>query len=369
MPPGLCLRDVGIIVLIGAPNGFLYFSSGLKATILQVGAINENPDLRQTAEIWVLTDGRAGNEAQAMALAEAVGRRCRTKIVPKPITLKRWAAMVPAGVSASLGASRKGWPFSGLAEGGDALHWPWPDLVVGAGRRSAPIVAAIRRLHAVTAVQILNPRMPSSAFDAVIAPSHDGLTGANVLSTLGAMSRLTPDIVASSAADWDTRVTHVSRPRLAVVVGGPSKSAKFGTADQRNLLLALQTLQSKHGLLVTTSRRTSPDFAAQLAETLGAKALVYTGEGENPYPAILGLADAVLVTEDSVNMASEAASTGLPVHIFPIGGVATKLARFHEELASRGASRRFTGEIDEWSYEPLAEADRIAADLERRGIV
>src|SRR5690606_33209982 len=98
-------------------------------------------------------------------------------------------------------------------------------------------------------------------------------------------------------------------------------------------------------------------------------AFVWNGAGENPYPGLLGHADAVLVTEDSVSMASEAATTGLPVHIFPLGRVAPKIRRFHESLTARGASRRFTGAIARWSYEPLAEADRIAGDLVRRGVI
>ena len=325
--------------------------------------------MAETVDIWVLTDGRAGNEAQALALAEAIGRQRPASISLKPVTLKRWAALLPPGLSASFGASRNGWPFTGLAEGGDALHWPWPDLVIGAGRRAAPIVAAIRQLHAVAAVQLLNPKMRASSFDAVIAPEHDGLTGANVLMTLGALSRLTPDTVRQQADEWRARTAGIAEPRLAVVVGGPSKSAKFSQADERNLLLALQTLQSEYGLLVTTSRRTPEGFARQLQHALGETALLHTGTGDNPYPAMLGLADAVLVTEDSVNMASEAASTGLPVHIFPVSGIAPKLARFHEQLAKRGMSRRFTGQIGNWSYEPLAEADRVASDLARRGIL
>ena len=321
-------------------------------------------------EIWVLTDGRAGNEAQARGLADAVARARPAKIELKPITLKRWAAMVPPALSAGIGASRKGWPFTGLAEGGDTLCWPWPDLVIGAGRRAAPIVAAIRKLHGVACVQLLNPRMQPSAFDAVIVPQHDGLTGANVLSTLGALSRLTVDGVQAAAEAWRDRVAHLHAPRLAVMIGGPSKSAQFGANEGRTLCLALETLQRDHSLLITTSRRTPEGYAEMLRAALDPKAaMIWDGEGENPYPAILGLVDAVLVTEDSVNMASEAASTGLPVHIFPVGRVASKMAAFHEALARHGASRRFTGEIERWAYPPLAEADRIAADLVRRGIV
>ena len=325
--------------------------------------------MSDASEIWVLTDGRAGNEAQALGLAEAVARIRTMRISSKPITLKRWAALLPPGLLQGLRYSRKGWPFSGLAEGAEQFHWPWPDLVIGAGRRSAPVVAAIRELNAVAAVQLLNPKMKLNAFDAVVVPQHDGLAGANVLSTLGAVSRLTAEGVKVAADAWRERLAHLRSPRLAVMIGGPSKSAQFGTGDERTLCLALETLQRDYGLLVTTSRRTSAGFADKLRGALGPDAFVWSGEGDNPYPAILGLADAVLVTEDSVNMASEAASTGLPVHVFPVGRIAPKMAAFHEALVAHGASRRFRGEIGRWAYTPLAEADRIAADLVRRGIV
>ncbi len=317
----------------------------------------------------MLTDGRAGNETQALGLAEAIARIAPAQISVKRISLKWWAAPIPPALSYRVGAWPKGWPFSGIEEGSDTLHWPWPDTVVAAGRRVAPIAAALRQLHGVTAVQILDPQMPPSAFDAVIVPQHDRLAGANVLTSVGALSRLTRTQIEAEAEAWRDRVEALKRPRLAVLIGGPSKSAKFTTTDERTLLLALDSLAGSHGLMITTSRRTRPAFGRKLTEALGNRALVWEGGDLNPYPGMLGLADSVLVTEDSVNMASEAASTGLPVHVFPISSVAEKLARFHESLSDYGASRRFTGQVGEWSYEPLEEADRIATDLARREIL
>ena len=57
-------------------------------------------------------------------------------------------------------------------------------------------------------------------------------------------------------------------------------------------------------------------------------------DGYNPVPAFLELADAVMVTEDSVSMASEAILTGhrpLVLPLKPIGG-SHKLERFHQYL-------------------------------------
>jgi mitochondrial fission protein ELM1 len=326
---------------------------------------------------WVLSDGRAGNEAQALGLAEALARRRPASVVVKRVRLSRWAELLPAGLSWRLArAEIADWPFSGLAEGAEALAPPWPAAVIGAGRRVAPVAAALRRRHDIAAVQILDPHMPARAFDAVVVPQHDvpsgtpsgALTGANVIRSVGAPNRLTASIVAQGAACWAERLGRLRRPRLAVLIGGPSRSASFTDTEAAELTVALKTLARGHGLMVTGSRRTPEGLMDRLRAALP-DAFVWDGAGENPYLGVLGHADAVLVTEDSVNMASEAGTTGLPVHVFPVGGVAPKIARFHESLAARGVSRRFTGAIARWTYEPLAEADRVAGDLMRRGVV
>lgn len=319
--------------------------------------------------LWVLSDGRAGNEAQALGLAEALTRRRPAAVAVKRAVLGRWAALVPPALSWRLGARDGGWPFSGLAQGAEALAPPWPEAVIGAGRRIAPVAAALRRLYGVTAIQILDPQMPARAFDAVVVPEHDALTGPNVLRSVGAVNRLTPHAVAEAAACWTDAFAPLPRPRIAVLVGGSSRSARFDGRAEGMLLAALRMLAPEHGLIVTGSRRTPPGLMEGMREAIGARGFVWDGTGRNPYPGLLGHADAVLVTEDSVNMASEAASTGLPVHVFPLERVADKLARFHASLERRGASRRFTGAIGRWTYPALAEADRIAAELVRRGVV
>lgn len=319
--------------------------------------------------VWVLSDGRAGHEAQALGLAEALARRRPAAVAVKRALPGRWAAMIPPALSWRMGARPGGWPFTGLAEGAEAIAPPWPDAVIGAGRRVAPFLAALRRLYGIQAVQILDPRMPARAFDAIVVPEHDALVGDNVLRSVGAVNRLTSAAIADAAAIWADRLHGLSRPRLAVLVGGPSRSARFGGSDETRLVQALTTLARSHGLMVTGSRRTPPGLMDRIRGAVGPRAFVWGGTGANPYPGLLGHADAVLVTEDTVNMASEAASTGLPVHVFPLGRVARKISRFHESLRRHGASRRFTGEIGAWTYPPLAEADRIAGELVGRGVI
>jgi mitochondrial fission protein ELM1 len=160
---------------------------------------------------------------------------------------------------------------------------------------------------------------------------------------------------------------HLPEPRVAVLVGGPSRSARFGAKALDRLCEALSRLAVEGiGLIVVPSRRTPPEAVERLADLLsGLGGWIWGGRGDNPYPAALGLAEAALVTADSVNMASEAASVGLPVHVLHLDRIDDKLTRFHAELVAHGAARPFAGELERWAYEPLRETERVAEAVAR----
>jgi len=312
--------------------------------------------------IWAISDASAGNARQARALAQAVARRAGGAVTEKTIALRRPFDRAPPWLWALGGARAGGWPFSGLADRGAALGPPWPALAVGCGRRSAPLVAALKRLGGGAAAQVLAPQMRLSAFDAVVAPRHDRLTGPNVIETLGALNDLDDALIAREAARWAQRLGHLPVPRVAVLVGGPGRSSDFGAQALARLADGLTRLAvDGAGLMITPSRRTPRAVADRLADIVGAcGGWVWGGVGDNPYPGILGLADAVVVTQDSVNMASEAAATGKPVFVSPVDRVDAKVARFHADLAAYGATRPFDGALTSWRYPPLREAERAA---------
>jgi hypothetical protein len=95
----------------------------------------------------------------------------------------------------------------------------------------------------------------------------------------------------------------------------------------------------------------------------GLPAEIWDGTGENPYFTYLALADAFLVTADSVSMISEAAATGKPVHIFDLDGGNAKFARFHQIMRNAGITRAFAGRIEQWSYPVLDDTARAGAAL------
>ncbi len=302
-----------------------------------------------TAPVWALTTGEAGAAGQAEGLAAAVGRPFEVRTV----RLRRPWSWLPAHRQAP------GLLQSGLA---DRLGPPWPDLLVTCGRRSASVSVAVRRASGgrCFTVHIQNPRVPLRLFDLVVPPRHDGIGGPNVLETRVALHRLTPEALAAAGEAWRDRFGDLN---VAVLLGGRSRSHRFTRETVEALAEGLARLEGP--MAVTASRRTEQSTVAALKARLP-KAWFWDGTGCNPYPGMLALARHIVVTEDSVSMTSEAVSTGKPVYAARMAGGNRRLARFQAALMAEGILRPFEGRLEDWRYEPINEAPRVAAELLRR---
>ena len=208
---------------------------------------------------------------------------------------------------------------------------PWPDLVISCGKRAAAAALAVKKASRgrTFAVHIQQPPLPARAFDLLIVPAHDSLRGDNVLVTDLAVHRVTREKLAAARKQFADSVADVPAPRIAVLIGGSNNRYRMTPAITRALAEKLAALASRYGagLLVTPSRRTGAENEAILREVLtplGPRARVWDGTGENPYFAFLALADALVVTCDSVSMTSEAVSTGKPVRISSSVSLGTK---------------------------------------------
>jgi mitochondrial fission protein ELM1/NAD(P)-dependent dehydrogenase (short-subunit alcohol dehydrogenase family) len=306
--------------------------------------------------IWAVADGRAGIEGQVVGLAEAVARLRPAQVSVKQIRWRGLAAALPA----RLNPAPRAWTTDP-----EAIAPPWPDLWIAAGRASLPLSIRVRRWSGgrTFVAQVQDPRLPPRLFDLVIPPRHDGLAGPNIVSILGAPHRVTSEALARARADFAARLEPLPRPRVAALIGGRSKahdlSPTRAQAMARDIAAAVEAAGGS--LMLTFSRRTPPGAKAAFRAEFGAlPGQIWDGEGPNPYFGFLAFADHILVTEDSANMATEAAASGAPVQVLAMDGHSRKLAAFHGELQSYGASRPFAGRLESWSYEPLAETDRAA---------
>ncbi len=131
--------------------------------------------------------------------------------------------------------------------------------------------------------------------------------------------------------------------------------------------LAGQLKELNASLMITASRRTGAENEKILRDTLkGSGAFIWDGRGDNPYIGMLAWADTILVTADSASMLSEACTTGKPVYMISLDGGGSRLDRLHANLQQSGAVRIFEGELEQWTYEPLRDAEKIATELKER---
>jgi mitochondrial fission protein ELM1 len=309
---------------------------------------------------WIVTDGAAGNEAQGLAVAEAVGlpfsvKRVRVKgamrLLPPRLQIHVPAARLLHSVSAN-----------------EPLAPPWPRLVISVGGRSAPIALAVKSMSGAYGLHILDPKLPPALFDLIAAPIHDNLEAPNVIATLGAVHGVTPARLAEAAQRFEASVAALPHPRIAALLGGASHAFSFSSEDAADFGAKLATLARTSGgsLLVTPSRRTPPDSLAMFSRAIAEiPHTLWDGTGDNPYFGFLALADAIVVTEDSVNMVTEAAGTGKPVYVQPLKGSSARLSRFHRLMRERGATRPFAGTLETWSYAPVNDTETVAAAIRR----
>ena len=311
--------------------------------------------------VWVVSDGRTGIENQALGLAEAVQRLFPCEITVKRIRWRKGFDTLPSGLKAPWMLDRSSDPTEPAA--GEA----WPDLWLATGRATVPLsLAARRRSGGRTFVaQTQDPRVSPNRFDMVVAPAHDGLDGDNVFEITGSPHRITPARIAEAAPAFAPRLDPLPHPRVAVLVGGRSKAFDLTQTHAADLAdrIAVAIDAAGGSLMLTFSRRTPPAARALMTARLsGLPGMIWDGAGDNPLFAFLHAADHVLVTQDSANMAAEAASTGKPVQILPMVArkPSGKFARLHADLEAHGATRPFEGALESWSYAPLAETDRAA---------
>ncbi len=306
-----------------------------------------------TATSWILSEGYAGLQAQALGLAEAAGLQPELRVLTPRVPWK-W-------VAASL------WPKP-LAAVPDAVRAPLPELVIGCGGVAAAVGAALRR-DSRPVVQVQHPRMDPRRFDLIVANRHDELSGPNVVVIRTALHRVTPARLAAAADEWRPRFAHLRRPLVAVLVGGSNGRFRLDAAVARGLAGQLAEMMGRDavGVAITPSRRTDAEATSVLTEILEPLgAWVWDGSGTNPYFGMLALADAIVVTVDSVSMVSEAVATSAPVMLANLPGRSRRNALFTDGLLRDGRVRGFAGRLEVWPVAPLDDTPAAAAEMCRR---
>lgn len=337
----------------------------------------------QPPSVWVLADDRPGNTTQSTGLADSLAWPYEIKRL-KPRRLSRLHNRL-------LGASC----FGIDRERSAPLEPPWPDLVITAGRRTAPVARWIRERSAGrTRLVQLGRKGADDAelFDLAVTPGYCRLfphpKRVETSTTLHAVSR---SRLGEAALRWKERLEAAAAPRIALLVGGTSGQYRLDAEVARRLGQDVQRFARQVGgsIFVTTSRRLSPAAADALCSTLADAAFIHRwkpDDTDNPYFGYIALADAIVITGDSESMLAEATAHGRPLYVYPLPERASfRLLRALRERVVRRAlalpqSRRGTPRpqrgleylcaraIERGFVRPTRDLGRLHEALYRRGV-
>ncbi len=273
---------------------------------------------------WLLLGQKAGDNNQVLALAEALGWPFEVR----HIHARAWELLPHLLLRSTLAGIDR--------QRSSPLQPPWPELVISAGRRNEPVAQWLRRQAArqggthTRLVHIGRPWAHPERYDLVVStPQYFLPEGGSVICNPLPLHRVRADAARNAALALAPSLAALPRPYTVVLLGGDSGPFVFTPAKAARMGRLVQAMRQPCGgsVLVTDSRRTPLAASEALWQALGEPRKRHSwhasGAGENPYLALLGLADRFVVSGESMSMLAEAAALGRPLYLFDPGDGAT----------------------------------------------
>ncbi len=273
-----------------------------------------NVENGQVQRVWLLLDDRPGHATQVRGLAQEMAWAA----VPIDLTfnpLNRLPNPFLGSSLVSLSSSDRG-----------KLQAPFPAIVIGMGRRVVPIARWIKRQSGgKTRIVMLGRKATAkpSDIDLVVGCVHfNQIPREGYFELAVPPTQVNREILSAAQAIGPSPISALKRPRVVLLVGGPTAQHRFDVTDAIQLVMSVAKATIKLGgeLAIVTSRRT-PAIAVEAMKRAVPAAHIHVwqaGAQENPYLSYLANADLLVVTGESESMIAEAAAVGVPLTIYPL---------------------------------------------------
>ena len=307
--------------------------------------------------ILILTDGSEGMLSQVMGLAQQFSKKI---YYIKVEIIFPWSKLQPGFLPIYK------WIFNNETDLLDR-----PDIVISCGRKSVYYSLYLKKkFKDIINIHIQNPKIAFSKFDFIIAPTHDKISGSNVINSIGAIHKFTKNKIENEQnPDKNLKKDNL----VSIIIGGKNRHYKFNfenTLEIINYVKKIKEKYSNHNFLIISSRRTDPKIIKILKKELNNFAYIWDRGKNNPYTFSLKYSKYFIVTSDSTSMISECAYTGKPIYVFhlPFKRKSKRIEDFHYDFEKRNITRSVDNsyKLSEWKYETLDEAKRISGILKKR---
>lgn len=258
--------------------------------------------------VWVLQGLKRGDNAQARELAARLPAQASFKDLRY-----NWLYRLPNFLLGSGLAS--------LRDGAGGLAPPWPDLVIGVGRRSVPVARWIRKKSGgrTRLVHIGRPRARLDIFDLVITTPQYGLPPAGNVVELVLPLTAASSLPQGELEFWNKEFADLPRPIIAALIGGPAWPFLMPKTQVADILRSAEAMrEAADGSLIIIGSPRTPKYVFEdnAGDGIRCRHFAWSAGGNNPYKAALRLADRFVVTSDSVSMIAEALRTGKRVDVY-----------------------------------------------------
>ena len=269
---------------------------------------------------WIITNGNAGTLNQALGLAEQMNLNITIKTVQRYFPF----SLIPP-IFKKLGQ----WSIKFITKDSAKLIPPWPDVVIACGSQSVHFCLYVKKASKGKTFTIFlqDPRISAKNFDLVIKMKHDSIQGDNVIESNLSLNRITREKLDKESNKYIAIFKNYKKPFFTFLLGGSTKRYKMTDEACKDIIKKINTVikeSPEATLLITPSRRTPQYLMDLLNKHFKQNKKVYTlnlHSKTNPFFTMLAKAEKIFVTNDSVNMISEACSTTKPVCIIKLKGM------------------------------------------------
>jgi mitochondrial fission protein ELM1 len=274
---------------------------------------------KRALRVWVLSDGQPGHYNQSRGIVAALRRL-------KPVRETWIDAKLRFGLARNLlrfYLNHVPWPTSPRAlrlfYAMDSLPADGCDLIVSTGGKTSFVNAWLAAFLEVPSVYAGSLRRLSARHFSVVLTLQPLAGVPNNLVVGLPPSAIDPEEVNAQGQAFRAQRGLIEQPCWALMLGGNGAGYRYRQNDWMALAEVVRKLSERYGIrwLLVSSRRTGPLATRLLRRELDAAVLAaqcWYQDGE-PFSveAVLGAADRVFVTEDSMTMLSEAISSRRPV--------------------------------------------------------
>ena len=244
-----------------------------------------------------------------------------------------------------------------------------PDLIISCGRKSViPSIFLKKQNSKIFTIHIQNPKVNLKNFDAVVAPEHDNLKGKNVFNSKGAIHYITEFDIKNAKSYLNEKVKE--QKVISLILGGPNKYYNFTESQLVKIFNEIKSIFITRGYIaiVIPSIRTPKKIIDLAVKEFGADNYVVNSVNKQAYLSAFALATHIVVTCDSTSMISEAAISGKPIFVAHMKPKKDnyRFKKFFQLFKELGIIRNLGEKVEDWKYNKLNEAQRIALEINKK---